>query len=64
MTNKLTPEYINKGVLITCDEGKAILQALDKIDDDDLVETCSDEFKAAWDKWIDHRKTCEKCGYI
>jgi len=64
MKNQLTPEYINKGILITCDEGKAILQAWNEVLYDDTVETCSPEFVAAWDKWIDHRKTCQKCGYI
>jgi len=64
MNNQLTPEYIDKGLLVTCEEGKAILDAWGKVLNDYTIETMSPEFVEAWDKWIYHRKTCAKCGYI
>ncbi|MBE0573335.1 hypothetical protein IH575_00325 [Candidatus Dojkabacteria bacterium] len=66
-------EYINKGELILCPEGKrlldeyaAILDILHHQQMDVGVRDKSTEMDAerAWDEYTKHREECNECKYI
>jgi hypothetical protein len=52
-----------KGQLRTCDEGQRLYDYYcNCLDDDELCFT--QEMSDAWKAWIEHKNSCDKCGYI
>ena len=57
------PTRRNMGKLILCTEGERLYSLYCIMTDDD--ELCfTQQHKDAFDKWIEHKNSCDRCGYI
>ena len=57
------PARRNMGELVLCPEGERLYNYVNNcLDDDELCFTQA--HKDAFDKWIEHKNNCDKCGYV
>ena len=57
------PTTQNKGRLVLCAEGERLYGLYCIMTDDD--ELCfTQQMSDAWKAWIEHKNSCDRCGYI